>query len=163
MRVDKVFQVCFAAIALLTPFVLIQGTTFEPPPIPIAQAVTQPEPAPPESEEVPRRQPLDPVPRIHIQFSESQQFGIVCPRIRALIDPGKPKRLTGDERGSTNNTVIRIDGRDYLFGSKAPGARWISMSVSERGVDDGPAWEAVWELEFGLIRVIQSLDLVMTG
>jgi hypothetical protein len=164
MRIDRLVQGGFVSIALATPFVLFQGLPFIRPPMQMENT-----PAPvldlplPESESPPRIEPLDPKPRLLIQFSESLQFGIVCPRLRDPIDPEKPKRLTGDEQGRTNNTVIRVDGRDYHFGSNAPGARWISSSATDRGMDDGPAWEAVWELEFGRIRIAQRLDFIMGG
>src|SRR5262245_14901759 len=47
----------------------------------------------------PTVEPLDYINRIHIQFSDSQQFGIVCPRLRdPRGGPERPKRLTQDEK-----------------------------------------------------------------
>jgi hypothetical protein len=163
MRLDKIFQGCFAGIVIATPFVLFQAARFDPPPVSIAQ---EPEPAldqTPEPDIPVRFEPLDPIPRIQIQFSESAQFGIVIPRWHDPLDDNRPKRLTSDEYGRTNNTVIRVDGRDYHFGSDVPGTRWISSSATDRGLEEGPAWEAVWEAEYGAIRVAQRLDFIVGG
>jgi RNA polymerase sigma factor (sigma-70 family) len=68
---------------------------------------------------------LDNVNRIHVQFSEQQRFGLVCPKLRDPRNPDRPKMLTRDERGITNNTVVRIEGYEYLFGVEIPGVRWV--------------------------------------
>jgi RNA polymerase sigma factor (sigma-70 family) len=68
---------------------------------------------------------LDDANRIHVEFSEQQRFGIVCPKLRDPRNPDKPKMLTRDERGITNNTVVRIEGYEYLFGVEIPGVRWV--------------------------------------
>jgi hypothetical protein len=73
---------------------------------------------------------LDPNPRIAVQFHDglkpgdvdrlmpepSMRFGIQMTTERDPKDAGRFKRLTFDDWGRTNNTVIRIDGNDTLFG-----------------------------------------------
>src|SRR5262245_41211336 len=74
-------------------------------------------------------EPDDYINRIHVQFSDSQRVGIICPRLRDPRNPEQPKRLTRDERGITNNTCVRIDGYEYLYGIEIPGVRY----AKERG------------------------------
>ena len=74
-------------------------------------------------------EPKDYENRILVQFSESQRFGIVCPKLRDPRNLEEPKRLTRDARGITNNTCVRIDGYEYLYGIEIPGVRY----VRERG------------------------------
>src|SRR5438093_11378953 len=70
-------------------------------------------------------EPIDYINRVHVQFSDSQRFGITCPRLRDPNNPELPKRLTRDPRGITNNTCIRIDSYEYLYGIEIPGVRWL--------------------------------------
>ncbi len=63
---------------------------------------------------------------IAVQFHpETMRFGILMPHERDPSDskdPNKRKRLTFDEFGFTNNTCIKINESEHLFG-RAPG-RW---------------------------------------
>jgi hypothetical protein len=60
---------------------------------------------------------LDPI--IWPEFlSEKMRFGLVLPKERDPRIPGKYKRLTYEENGTTNNTVVRLDGVEHLFGQK---------------------------------------------
>lgn len=105
--------------------------------------------------------------RIHVQFSESQRFGIICPRLRDPRNPDKSKLLTRDERGLTNNTCIRVEGYEYLFGHEIPGIRYVRdqgriwKEVPVPGKDKGRAWQSVMEIEYGRIRVTQSVEIVV--
>ena len=112
-------------------------------------------------------EPLDYINRIHVQFSEQQRFGFVCPRVREPNDPEKPLRLTRDERGITNNTIVRIDGYEYIYGVEIPGVRYVReqgkvmKEVPIPGKDKDRAWQTVWETEFGRIRITQSVEIVL--
>jgi len=111
--------------------------------------------------------PIDWINRIHVQFSDSQRFGIVCPRLRDPNNPDKPKRLTRDERGVTNNTCIRVEGYEYLFGHEIPGIRYVRdqgriwKELPVAGKDKSRAWQSVMEIEYGKIRVAQSVEIVV--
>src|SRR5690242_9606954 len=110
MKRTVVLEGCFAGLVVLTPFVLFHQAVFDPPLATVVPlGVVEPPPPP---DRPPRVEPLDPIPRVLPRFSETEQFGIICPRL--TDEHGRPKRLTQDERGSTNNTLVRIDGRDYL-------------------------------------------------
>jgi hypothetical protein len=112
-------------------------------------------------------QPLDFNNRIHVQFSEQQRFGIVCTKVRESNDPERPLRLTRDERGITNNTMVRIDGYEYIYGVEIPGVRYVRdqgklvKEVPIPGKDKDRAWQTAWETEFGRIRVTQSVEIVL--
>src|SRR5262249_58183073 len=59
-------------------------------------------------------------PRIGVQYSNENRFGVV---MLDANDPGNKdawKRLTMRENGSTNNTIVKIAGHEYTFGT-APG------------------------------------------
>jgi hypothetical protein len=114
-----------------------------------------------------RIEPLDYINRIHVQFSEQQRFGIVCPRLRDPHNPELPKLLTGDARGLTNNTCVRIEDVDYLFGQEGAGLRYVKdrgkvmKEAPIPGKDRDRAWQTWWESENGRIRVIQSVEIIV--
>lgn len=67
----------------------------------------------------PYPQPVDPERRL----GGTMRFGLIMPKVADPNDSSKYKRLTYMERGLTNNTVIRIDDSDCIFG-QIPG-HWI--------------------------------------
>src|SRR5262249_12706458 len=111
--------------------------------------------------------PSDYVNRILVQFSESQRFGIVCPKLRDPRNPEQPKRLTRDDRGITNNTCIRIDGYEYRYGIEIPGVRYarergkVQKELPIPGKDKDRAWQSTMDVEFSRIRVNQSVEIVV--
>lgn len=112
-------------------------------------------------------EPLDYINRVEVQFGEDQRFGILCPRLRDGRNPEEPKRLTGDPRGSTNSTCIRVEGYEYQFGKEIPGVRWVRdngrvmKGVPIPGKDKDRAWQSVWEIEYGKIRVTQRVEIII--
>ncbi len=111
--------------------------------------------------------PIDTINRIFVQFSDSQRFGLVCPRLRDPRNPEKPKLLTRDERGVTNNTCVRVEGYEYLFGHEIPGVRWVREKgriMKEQPIankDRDRAWQSTMEIEYGRIRITQSVEIVV--
>jgi len=68
-------------------------------------------------------EPYDEENRVAVSFTEdSQRFGIALLRQKDPRDPKKPKLLTRHQRGESNNTVVRIDGFECVFGRESPGA-----------------------------------------
>ncbi|MBL8794839.1 MAG: hypothetical protein JNM56_13100 [Planctomycetia bacterium] len=112
-------------------------------------------------------QPLDFINRIDVRFSEQQRFGFVCPRLRDPADPERPLLLTRDERGITNNTLVRIEGYEYIFGVEIPGVRYVReqgkliKEVPIPGKDKDRSWQTAWESEFGRVRITQSVEIVL--
>ncbi len=68
----------------------------------------------------------DQEPRLELEFTERRmRFGIQMTKEQDPNNPGKRKRLTYEERGESNNTCIRLDGLDCLFG-QSPG-EWLRL------------------------------------
>ena len=102
-------------------------------------------------------------PRLLLAFSESQRFGVSCLRLHDPGDSRKPKRLTREANGITNNTCFRIDGNDYLFGQEIPGVRWGRNSSNKaiKGLKiDDRAWQSVIEHEPSKVRITQTVELI---
>ncbi|OAI54577.1 hypothetical protein AYO44_03275 [Planctomycetaceae bacterium SCGC AG-212-F19] len=160
-------------IALVGRPVLNAQAPNEVPPTPAqpAAAAEEPPAKPADSEQAPADpltiEPLDYINRVHVQFSETQRFGLVCPRLRDPRNPNRPKLLTRDERGITNNTCVRIEGYEYLFGVEIPGVRYVKENgkvmkeVPIPDKDRDRAWQSVWESEFGKIRITQSVEIIV--
>ncbi len=148
-----------------------------------------------DEEERPEPKMVDPHPLIALRFndvpytgkekyvSQTMSFGL------SVLDRkgrGGDKRLMFEDRGMTNNTCLRIDGRDYLFGhdhivfpnpdaepKKVPDVgRWIEMRGSlrsDRAVGgsgqprDGA--RSVWQVlgipeHFCRIQVTQTVEII---
>jgi hypothetical protein len=105
---------------------------------------------------------LDPEALVAVSFREQdQRFGIVLSKER---DPAKPeaiKRLTFSPVGETNNTCVKVDGDEHLFG-QAPGD-WARDTKRRRlnGIEviKGRKWVAGWEYP-GKVRVLQTIMIV---
>jgi hypothetical protein len=70
-------------------------------------------------------------PLLGLQFSgEQMRFGLVMLKERDPNDSNKYKRLTFMENGQTNNTCVRIQGDDYLFGHEQTGVRYVRNQKS---------------------------------
>jgi hypothetical protein len=114
-----------------------------------------------------RVEPLDYLNRVHLAFSKRECFGLVCPRLRDPRDPNKPKPLTYDERGLTNNTCLQLDGNVVLFGSQGRGVGFAEeggrpvKGVAVPGRDKNRSWLTIWEASALKIRVIQSVEIVV--
>lgn len=75
--------------------------------------------------------------------------------------PNSTKKLTFDEHGLSNNTVVRLDGREHIFGH-SPG-EWVEMKSKLHGetagrTRDGTA--SIWSLSGDKLRVIQEVEVV---
>jgi hypothetical protein len=105
-------------------------------------------------------------------WDPSMRFGLVMRDVQAA---GKPKRLTFEERGLTNNTVLRLDGGEWIFGERPfrtldgkkeggrwPG-RWLEMEANLGKNDDGsPRYgkRSVWFYDDQKVQVTQTAELV---
>ena len=73
----------------------------------------------------------DPNPKLGAQFSDNARFGL---QMIGVKDPrpdykDKFKKLTFDEQGRTNNTVVNIGGFEYFFGDKTPDNRFVGKAL----------------------------------
>lgn len=104
----------------------------------------------------------DPEPRIGIKLNEEgSRFGIVMLRAKDPENPDRLKRLTYDERGASNNTCIKLDGMEGLFGG-APGraCRETGPAPALTEPEGGQRWRSCWEYPNERVRVHQRVDLV---
>jgi hypothetical protein len=101
----------------------------------------------------------DTEPRIGIDFDDRRRFGFVLLKERDPKNPEKRKRLTYEEKGSTNNTCVKVDGNQYLFGNPGYG-RWPKNKKEELRGNNRVGWDSTWEAHNEGIVVKQSVDLV---
>ncbi len=97
--------------------------------------------------------------RGHVVFSHpTMRFGLLT------RDPNKldeSKRLTFDEQGRSNNTCIRLDGEEVLFG-ESPGT-WKEREVALRRDPEKRQWDgnrSTWSLDRHHVRVTQTVEIV---
>jgi hypothetical protein len=135
---------------------------------------------------------IDPNPLVRLRFHDGKSpdgfnitdatmcFGLEMPN---PANPREPKKLMWDALGRTNNTCVRVDGRDYLFGHPNivfpdPGAgaikvngvaRWVERKVAlgrdEKLKLDRDGARSVWFIE-GLqdrrahVQVTQTVEVI---
>jgi len=97
---------------------------------------------------------------------ETQRFGVMALRLRHPLYPEKPKQLTRNERGTTNNTVVRIEGYEFIFGreSAGSGVRWArnkGRTLKEIWSPDKRKCYSVMDYETERIRVTQTVQIVV--
>src|SRR5579875_371312 len=111
---------------------------------------------------------IDPDPYLLIRFHDyegdkylpepTMRFGLLA---KDPEHPDQSKKLTFDEHGLSNNTVIRLDGQEYIFG-QFPG-QWIAMkSKLQDETTDRPrdGWASIWSLANGKLHVTQKVEIV---
>jgi hypothetical protein len=97
---------------------------------------------------------------------ETQRFGISAKKLQDPRYPQKPKLLTRHERGNTNNTVVRIDGYEYMFGRESAGVgiRWTRENDKlMKGVESagGRKTTSVMEYKTEQFFVTQQVEIIV--
>ncbi|MBY0524344.1 MAG: hypothetical protein K2R98_13140 [Gemmataceae bacterium] len=111
--------------------------------------------------------PYDNENRIAVLFTpETQRFGISILKLKDPRYPEKPKLLTRNERGNTNNTVVDIEGYPYVFGRESAGAgvRWgkdKGKVLKEVVSQDKRKTYSVMDYETEQIRITQTVEIVV--
>jgi hypothetical protein len=105
----------------------------------------------------------DPEPRIGIKFNSGDRFGILMLKERDPKFQERYKQLTAKEDGQTNNTCIRIDGFENLFG-KPPG-EWMrdKSKIAMRDLPLGQGrhgWWSFWQYPRSNVRVRQTVEII---
>jgi hypothetical protein len=108
----------------------------------------------------------DPEPRIVVRFDpERERFGVETTQERDPDNPEQFKRLTYDDHGRSNNTVIKIDDYEYKFGEETPNNVWgggrggrKKQVVITRG--GRRAWESTMEFRSHKVEVVQHVEIV---
>ncbi|HEV3262805.1 MAG TPA: hypothetical protein VG013_38580 [Gemmataceae bacterium] len=112
---------------------------------------------------------FDTDPHIAVQFNRRlQRFGILMTREKDPNNADKKKRLTFDESGGTNNTCVKIEGYEYLFGLK-PGdwahdkkhglLKEVDLDLNELQLKQGRGWMSVMDFP-ERVRVTQTVMIV---
>jgi hypothetical protein len=116
---------------------------------------------------------IDPDPYVALRFHDgpkekedqmplpTMRFGLVMLREKDPEHPDRLKKLTFDEWGRTNNTCLRVDGKDFLFGHP-PGA-WLEMQSRLQGERAGRPRDGLassWQLPETRIQVTQEVEIV---
>ncbi|MGH7171138.1 MAG: hypothetical protein ACRELG_12750, partial [Gemmataceae bacterium] len=111
---------------------------------------------------------LDSNPRLLIHFHDKRdevlelptmRFGLLAKDVKHPDRP--PKKLTFDEHGRSNNTVVRLDDKEYRFGE--PPGEWIEMKGKLEGATEGrprDGLESSWFLPDGKLKVTQEVEIV---
>jgi hypothetical protein len=103
---------------------------------------------------------LDRQPRLAVQFHEGgANDPLREPTMRfGLVLPGDPKkgRLTRDPMGRTNNTCVRIDGSENLFGD---GGQWDPRAEEMRGGQER-GLRSSWLQTAKKVRFTQEVEII---
>ena len=68
-------------------------------------------------------------PSLSVKFEDDEQrFGLSIIGQHDPKNPKEKKKLTFEYNGATNNTRIKIDNYDYLFGRETPDNRWVKKN-----------------------------------
>jgi hypothetical protein len=111
--------------------------------------------------------PYDQEPRIAISFTpDTSRFGISCTRLKDPRYAEKPKLLTRYDNGHTNNTIVRIDGFDYVFGRELPNAKYFRdrkgvLWKELRDKENPRKWVTIMDWRNERITVTQTIEIVV--
>jgi hypothetical protein len=67
----------------------------------------------------------DTEPLLTLRYNKDMKFGLEMSKEPDPRNPDKFKKLTYEEAGDSNNTIIKIDGYEYYFGENTPTNKWV--------------------------------------
>jgi hypothetical protein len=87
-------------------------------------------------------------------------FGLTLSRAAGTTDGRKPRRLTYEARGRTNNTCYRLDGREFLLGYE--GGHWQTLRAAPAPGDSPkrPNCRSLWLHQDAPVAITQSVSIV---
>lgn len=107
---------------------------------------------------------LDPDPRINVRFdSQRERFGVEMTKEKDPNNPDKFKRLTSDNHGKFNSTIIKIDGADYFFGKITPLNIWGGARARAKQVrlpHGRKGYTSTMEFRGEKVQVMQHVEIV---
>jgi hypothetical protein len=97
-------------------------------------------------------------PLLTLRFNKSMKFGLEMKKERDPNNPDKLKRLTYEDNGGSNNTVLKIDDAEYFFGETTNRDNHWVRNESDVKIHNG----ALSTMEFvrQRIRVTQHVQIV---
>jgi hypothetical protein len=103
----------------------------------------------------------DSEPKLDVEFSDRMRFGVM---MHGVPDPrpeyhDKSKRLTYEEQGLSNNTIVKIDGSEYYFGTTTPTSKWVKkkVKIDKKGRH---GWVSIMDFNREKVRVTQHVEIV---
>ncbi len=107
----------------------------------------------------------DPEPRINVRFDgATERFGLEMTQEKDPDNPDQFKRLTYDDHGKSNNTIVKIDGYEFKFGQTTPNnvwggsrGRWKQKPIAGSG---RKGWESTMEFRGEKVEVVQHVEIV---
>jgi len=119
-------------------------------------------------------EPYDYDNRIAVSFTdETQRFGIAILKLRDPRYPEKPKLLTRYENGNSNNTCVKLDTFEYVFGreSEGVGIKWkfdkkLGKKIKEyhpvvSGKVQDRKYVSIMRYETERIEITQTVEIVV--
>ena len=110
---------------------------------------------------------IDPDPYVFLQFHDkgddklpqpTMRFGLLA---RDAKNSDRRQKLTFDKHGRSNNTVVRLDGKEAIFGQ--PPGEWVEMRGKLKGETAGRPRDGLassWLLPDGKLKVTQEAEIV---
>jgi hypothetical protein len=108
------------------------------------------------------RQLRSPKPRLGVQFTPENRFGVVMLDAQDPKNKGSWKRLTFSTDGATNNTIVKIGGNEYKFGFTTRSNVWRPKVPPYRRELKEPykGWISTMDFTDEQVRVTQYLQIV---
>ncbi|HEY7315902.1 MAG TPA: hypothetical protein VH643_41615 [Gemmataceae bacterium] len=93
---------------------------------------------------------------------QDERFGLVMTKSKDPNYADKYKRLTYDDHGASNNTRIKIDDFDYVFGKKTSSNIWAGRngSLKHQPIPGRKGWTSTMEFSREKILVKQHVEVV---
>jgi hypothetical protein len=108
--------------------------------------------------------------QVRVTFTPTtSRFGLICNKLADPRNNAERKKLTRDINGMSNNTAMRIDGYEYLFGHETAAARWYrdkGKLIKEAPIPGVPldrGWRSAMNFEPHTISVTQYVNLVVNA
>jgi hypothetical protein len=105
----------------------------------------------------------DPDPRIAVRFDEeTERFGLEMTKEDDPRYRDKHKKLTFDDHGKSNNTIIKIDSFEYKFGNKTPNNVWGGRGgiLKQKPIPGRKGWTSTMEFTSEKVQVVQHVEIV---
>jgi hypothetical protein len=103
----------------------------------------------------------DPKPKLLLGFNpNNQRFGLQMTEEFDPNNPDKHKLLTPTEQGNSNNTIVNINGAEYLFGDRTPTDRWEAGKEAVALPNNRRGRVSVMDFTAEKMRVKQHVEIV---
>jgi len=103
----------------------------------------------------------DPKPKLALGFNpNNQRFGLQMTEAFDPDNPDKHKLLTPSEQGNSNNTIVNLNGAEYLFGERTPTDRWEAEKEAVPLPNDRRGRFSIMDFTAEKVRVRQHVEIV---